>query len=203
MVLFLQRLFYPARTLAAIKRTTGSIQVYIYIYMIIYDMIYDYKCGNPFWWRRWCKMTCSLLWCGIAKSISQGTWAPKTSCLPNTECDGWWSLQIGNVGSEDWKLSMLSWFRSFLPSLQIHVLRVRIFINSKNCESEPILRATPNMIQHGKFSSLNGLFRSYFFVVFASSPYPYRVTGSLHMQLALLQNRGPRDDHNMWGRLYF
>ena len=118
MVLFLQRLFYPARTLAAIKRTTGSIQVYIYmyifiydyiwLYMIIYDMIYDYKCGNPFWWRRWCKMTCSLLWCGMAKSISQGTWAPKTSCLPNTECDGWWSLQIGNVGSEDWKLSMLS-----------------------------------------------------------------------------------------------
>ena len=134
--------------------------------MIIYDMIYDYKCGNPFWWRRWCKMTCSLLWCGMAKSISQGTWAPKTSCLPNTECDGWWSLQIGNVGSEDWKLSMLSWFRSFLPSLQIHVLRVRMFINSKNCESEPILRATPNMIQHGKFSSLNGLFKSYFFVVF-------------------------------------
>ena len=41
-----------------------------------------------------------------------------------------------------------------------------------------------------------------FLFFFASSPYPYRVTGSLHMQLALLQNRGPRDDHNMWGRLY-
>ena len=37
-VLLLQRLFYPARTLAAKKGTTGSIQVHIYIYIHIYPI---------------------------------------------------------------------------------------------------------------------------------------------------------------------
>ena len=59
------------------------------------------------------------------------------------------------------------------------ILQVMIFINSKNWFlSEPILRATWEVL------------------------IPKWMTGSLHMQLALLQNRGPRDDHNMWGRLY-